>query len=198
MSGADSFPDLPNPAIKCVCGVILIASKFLPIIQKAIGQNMDLEQINRLIQADDRASRMDTKSKAYEHYAAGMTYYNNMMLSDAEKSYLEALKLERIPGAYSNLATIYDMQGNYERSKQMYLQALKINPEHLLALIKLGDIYFNENNLQEAETYYRKAIMINSYAPEAYAALGDIEMRRKNYSKAIAHYNTALRLGNDI
>jgi CHAT domain-containing protein len=114
-----------------------------------------------------------TESKTYADicFNRGRIYKFNRKNDEAEKWYLESLKLrERFLGnqhpdyawSLNNLAAIYLEKGQYQKSEKFYLQSKKIrethlgsnHPEYASSLNNLANLYVRTGRYEEAESLY--------------------------------------------
>lgn len=65
--------------------------------------------------------------------------------------------------------------GDYQGAENAWLEAGKVNPEHVLWLGDLADLYlYTLADYQKAEEYYQKAIEMNPYHCDYYYGLADL------------------------
>jgi len=93
---------------------------------------------------------------------------------------------------YFNLGVLYDEQGEYEKAEQLYLEALRINPNYVEAHYNLGVLY-HQGRPEEAEKHYLEALRINPNDVEAHYNLG-VLYHQGRPEEAEKHYLEALRI----
>jgi tetratricopeptide (TPR) repeat protein len=84
--------------------------------------------------------------------------------------------------------------GKNSDAETLFQDALKIFPEYVLALNKLGECYINEEKLKEAQAEFEKAVSINAKYPISLINLGMLMVKVNRYDTAIEHLDAALRL----
>ncbi len=87
-----------------------------------------------------------------------------------------------------NLGLVYQRAGKFERAKEEYNQALRLQPDHLMAFYHLGLLYQKENKMDEAQEMYRRVIDLFPRAALAYNNLGLIHQTKGEVSKAEESY----------
>ena len=94
-------------------------------------------------------------------------------------------------------AVVLHRKGNLDDAKSLYLEVLRINPDHFDALHLLGVIAARTRRHEEAERLFMRAISINSEFAEAHynraVALKDL----KRLDDALASYDRAIALKPD-
>lgn len=82
-------------------------------------------------------------------------------------------------------------EGKPEEAIPLFLDSLKVFPDYLLALSKLGEQYVITQKLPEARAAFEKALAVNSKYPLAHINLGMLLCQLKRYPEAIEHLETA-------
>lgn len=129
---------------------------------------------------------------------------------------LNETELKRIAHRYTTSVPAYDLflkaqsellvrsESNNDRAKELYLQAVSLDPAFArayggLALIYAGN-YRNqwggdhEHALDQALKYANSAKEIDPTLPEIYWVLGYVEVQQRRHSEALAHLDAALNL----
>ena len=88
--------------------------------------------------------------------------------------------------------------GKNSDAETLFQDALKIFPEYVLALNKLGECYINEEKLNEAQAEFEKAVSINAKYPISLINLGMLMVKVNRYDAAIEHLDAALRLNDSF
>ncbi len=139
-----------------------------------------------------------TKAKNYgydalkSHLALGQAFEacgNNI---EAAIEYSEAAKLApNDPECQCNLARVSQQTGVAEGG---YINALKIDPNYVPAMVGLANLYANNNDSVKAMTYFDKAQKTKpDYAP-TYFALGNYHLQKKRYLKSIESFTRYIQL----
>ncbi|MCD4664432.1 MAG: O-antigen ligase family protein [Bacteroidales bacterium] len=96
-------------------------------------------------------------------YATPLTWYRgeaNFMLNNANKALYDFRQAYKIHPNHlhvlNNLGTCYELNGNREPAKKLYLKALKISPYFEESLLNLCAIYYSENKIDSAYQMIRK------------------------------------------
>ena len=91
------------------------------------------------------------------------------------------------------LGLCYEEINDFAQAKKFYLDAIRTNPNQILAYLKLGDIYFKERRFKEAVQDYQKIIDLDPSIiqarkgiAESFAGLGKYEEAYMQYAKCIA------------
>jgi tetratricopeptide (TPR) repeat protein len=82
----------------------------------------------------------------------------------------------------------------YEEAAAQFQQAIKIFPEYLLALNKLGEQYLALKKVDDARASFERALAINPKFPVAQINLAMLLCRTNQYQEAIEHVEAATRL----
>jgi tetratricopeptide (TPR) repeat protein len=156
-----------------------------------------LPHLTRLIQ---------TRNFADVHYMIGVMYHRKGELSEAGKSFREALRLNpSYTEALLALANIYESEGDFERSREIAERAgavarsagdvVDATTRGKLANLQaaLGDAYRDVGELREAIEAYRKALDRCPNFPDIRNRLG-IALREAGLpDRAIAEFRRVLR-----
>jgi TolB-like protein/Tfp pilus assembly protein PilF len=137
-------------------------------------------------------------------------------LAEALSLRLNETELKRIAHRYTTSVAAYDLflkaqsellvrsASNNERARDLYLQAVSLDPAFArayggLALIYAGN-YRNqwggerEHELDQALKYANSAKQIDPTLPEIYWILGYVKTQQRRHSEALAHLDAALNL----
>lgn len=105
-----------------------------------------------------RASRL-APDLAIGHYLAGIAYYRQELMQDAQRMFARALQLD--PGnaeAFFYLANIEGLTGDYARALKHYAAAVKIKPELADAHYNMARLYAETGRIPEAARSYDRAM----------------------------------------
>ena len=104
----------------------------------------------------------------------------------AVRAYVEAIKLDASNiDAHINLGRLFQLDGDLKRAKHLYSKALRIDPDHQIAIYNMGTIYDELNETDNAVLYYQRAHVV----ARAHYNLGRIfemrgeELKSKQYYK---------------
>lgn len=97
---------------------------------------------------------------------------------------------------YYRWGKVAEALGRKEDAIGRYVQSLQFNPEHMGALLALGQLYFTRGSLQESLAIYQRAGQVagEKDLPTVVEKLGDIEERLSHFKEAIAHYEQLQKL----
>jgi len=96
------------------------------------------------------------------YYNLGVLYHYQGKLEEAEKQYLEALRINpNHAEAHNNLGALYHYQGKLEEAEKQYLEAIRINPNDAKAHNNLGVLYYNQRQLEKAVKHFREFVRIS-------------------------------------
>ena len=73
--------------------------------------------------------------------------------------------------AYRMLAQIYMEEGDFDKALDTNIEALRVDPGNLWALLLMGNIYTHQNDVETADTYYQKVL---AYHPGDIIALNNL------------------------
>jgi eukaryotic-like serine/threonine-protein kinase len=100
--------------------------------------------------------------------------------------------------AHVNLGGILcDVQHDYPAAAAQYNEALRLKPDHVLALFGLGNVLREQGQLDEAAAAYRECIRLKPDFAPAHHNLAYILVRQRNMDAAIAEGRESLRLQPD-
>ena len=120
----------------------------------------------------------------------GMAYDANLFLDQAAAAYGIAARLA--PNDYQWVycqAFLREEQGNEEDQQKFLRETIRLKPDHVPALIKLGDGAFKQDRLDEAQQYYERAAGVpgNHSTLQAVFGLGRVAARRREWKKTIEY-----------
>jgi tetratricopeptide (TPR) repeat protein len=96
------------------------------------------------------------------------------------------------------LLGVYESRVNESAQAQIHWnKALSINPEHLSALLELGQQLLNEKKASEALLYLNHAVAAEPSAWRAHALLAEADYMHGDLEPALEHAQRALDLGHD-
>lgn len=98
----------------------------------------------------------------------------------AKKSYEQGLKRMK--------------DGKNSDAESLFQDAIKLYPEYVSALNKLGECYIYAEKLKEAQAEFEKAVAINGKYPISLINLGMLMVKVNRYDLAIEYLDAALRL----
>lgn len=88
----------------------------------------------------------------------------------------------------NNLAHEYLKDGNYEKSKMMFLKSVELNPFYAPSHSNLGTIYLKENKLLLSEKHFKIALKYGPDHSDLHESLGVIYYKKKDFKKALNEF----------
>jgi len=102
------------------------------------------------------------------------------------------------PDYYVNSGLCHEARGNPEEAKTAYQSALRINPDHTLALHNLGNLTRKIDSNDSADQILNDVITANPGLPFPYAERGYQSLIKGEFNKAISDYSKAIELDPSI
>ena len=93
-----------------------------------------------------------------------------------------------------NLATQYHQKNNLNEAKKIYLQILKINPNHVNAHNNLGAAYKQLGEIEKAKSCFEKVIQLNPNDVDGHNNLGLLLFELKEIQKAKSFFEKTIQL----
>ncbi|MBS1807045.1 MAG: tetratricopeptide repeat protein [Acidobacteria bacterium] len=84
--------------------------------------------------------------------------------------------------------------GKNQEAATHFQEALKIYPEYLQALNKMGELQLSQQQVAEAESLFQQALKIAPKYPQTHINLGMLYVGNKRYPEAIEHLDAANNL----
>ena len=142
------------------------------------------------IHVDEKAFKSISKD-----FERAMALCNNNDFDKAEPILRQIV--DRCPfhaDAYRTLAQIKMSKGKFQEAYDQNIEALKVDPTNLWALILMGNICTHMGQIETADTYYNKVL---EYHPDNSLALNNIGanyIKRGEYDKAIELFDKVLKV----
>ena len=93
-----------------------------------------------------------------------------------------------------NLAIQYHQKNNLDEAKKIYLQILKINPNHVNAHNNLGAAYKQLGEIEKAKSCFEKVIQLNPNDVDGHNNLGLLLFELKEIQKAKSFFEKTIQL----
>ena len=140
----------------------------------------------------------DDPSSAEAIYGIGSVYLNQNKNADARETFERAVKLpanypDTLPDSWNNLGVIATREGHVDDSISCFLEALRLNPHHLLSLDNLGNAYRVQKRWDDARKVLERALEIAPQDAEANYSLGMVFAQTDDAGKAEDHLQRALQ-----
>jgi tetratricopeptide (TPR) repeat protein/peroxiredoxin len=139
----------------------------------------------------------DDPSSAEALYGIGSVYLNQNKNAAAHESFERCVKLpanypDTLPDAWNNLGVIATREGRVAESIPCFLEALRLNPVHLLSLDNLGNAYRSQKRWEDARAVLERALALAPQDAEANYSLGMVFAQGGENAKAYEHLQRAL------
>ncbi len=108
-----------------------------------------------------------------------------------EKGSLIALPADKTEQLFFQ-ALICEEEGNWEEAKERYEKILNRKPDHVNALVNMGNMRYRLGEVERAEDDYRKALRINPDHVEVNYNLANLFEEKGNLKDAVLFYQKAL------
>ena len=150
-------------------------------------------------EASFRIALRDDASSAEALYGIGSVYLDQGKAAEARDSFERALKLRAsYPGtmanSWNNLGLLAAREGRTDKAVDDFQEALKLSPDHMIALNNLGSAYRQLKRWDDARQTYERALEINSNDAEANYGLGMVFAQNDDTARAFDALQKALKL----
>ncbi len=149
-------------------------------------------------EASFRSALRDDQSSAEALYGLGSVYLNQEKPREARENFERAVKLrasypETLPNAWNNLGLLATREGRTSEAIPYFQEALKLNPDHLVALDNLGNAYRQQKQWGEARKVLERAVTVSPQDPEANYSLGMVFAQSNDNERAHDYLQRALK-----
>jgi tetratricopeptide (TPR) repeat protein len=139
----------------------------------------------------------DDPSSAEACYGLGSAYLNLQKTTLAWQNFENATKLrasypDTLANAWNNLGLLAARDGRSDEAIRYFLQALQLNPDHLIALNNLGNAYRMAKRWDEARNAFERALTVNASDSEANYGLGMVFAQADDTARASDYLHRAL------
>jgi tetratricopeptide (TPR) repeat protein/peroxiredoxin len=140
----------------------------------------------------------DDPSSAEALYGLGSVYLKQGKTAEARKSFEGAIKLhancpDTLPNAWNNLGLLATREGHTAEAIPYFQEALRLSPEHLIALDNLGNAYRQQKQWDEARQTLERAVRVSPEDPEANYSLGMVFAQLDASDRAYEYLLKALK-----
>jgi tetratricopeptide (TPR) repeat protein/peroxiredoxin len=141
----------------------------------------------------------DDPTSAEALYGIGSVYLDQQKTVEARESFERALKLrasypDTLANAWNNLGLLAGREGRASEAVRCFQEALKLSPDHLIALDNLGGVYRQQKRWDDARKTYERALEVNPDDAEANYGLGMVFAQNDDTARAFDSLQKALRL----
>jgi tetratricopeptide (TPR) repeat protein len=148
-------------------------------------------------EASFRLALRDDPSGAEAQYGLGSVYLKQEKTSAARDSFERAVKLtasypDTLPNAWNNLGLLDTREGRTGEAIGCFQEALRLSPDHLVALENLGNAYRQQKRWGEARRTLERALAVRPRDPEANYSLGMVFAQTDETGRAYEYLQRAL------
>ena len=141
----------------------------------------------------------DDPSSAEALYGLGSVYLQQQKTAEARESFAQVTKLQAsypdtLPNAWNNLGLLATREGRTADAIPYFQEALRLSPDHLIALDNLGNAYRQQKQWEEARKTLEHAVAVGPDDPEANYSLGMVYAQLDDSGRAYEYLQRALRL----
>jgi tetratricopeptide (TPR) repeat protein len=141
----------------------------------------------------------DDPQSAEALYGVGSVYLDQQKAVEARESFERTLKLrasypDTLANSWNNLGLLAAREGHTEEAIRDFQEALKLSPDHMIALVNLGSAYRQQKRWDDARKTYARAIEVNSDDAEANYGLGMVFAQSDDTARAFDSLQRALQL----
>ncbi len=141
----------------------------------------------------------DDPSSAEALYGIGSVYLDQQKTTEARQSFERALKLrasypDTLANSWNNLGLLDARAGRMDEAVGHFQKALKLSPDHLIALNNLGSAYRERKRWDDARKTYDRALEVNPNDAEANYGLGMVFAQNEETGRAFDSLQKALKL----
>jgi len=146
------------------------------------------------------ALRDDPSAEAL--YGLGSACLEQGKNAEARENFERALKLQAsypdtLPNAWNNLGLLATREGRTADAIPYFQEALRVNPEHVIALVNLGNAYRQQKQWDEARVPLQRALEVSPDDPEATYSLGMVFAQVNDTERAYEYLHRALKVRPD-
>jgi tetratricopeptide (TPR) repeat protein/peroxiredoxin len=140
----------------------------------------------------------DDPPSAEAHYGLGSVYLKQEKTGEARESFERAIKLrasypDTLPNAWNNLGLLATREGRTGEAIPYFQEALRLSPDHLIALNNLGNAYRQTKQWDKARNVLERAVAVGPQDPEANYSLGMVFAQIDDTEHAFEYLRGALR-----
>ena len=132
-------------------------------------------------------------------YGLGSVYLKKGNAVEARHSFERTTKLkptypDTLPNAWNNLGLLATQEGRTAEAIPYFQEALRLSPDHLIALDNLGNAYRQQRQWDEARKVLERAVAVGPKDPEANYSLGMVFAQLDDSDRAYEYLQRALKV----
>ena len=140
----------------------------------------------------------DDPASAEALYGIGSVYLNQQKNAEARKCFERALKLratypDTAANSWNNLGLLAGREGRTAEAVGYFQQAIRLSPDHLIAVNNLGSAYRQLKRWDEARETYELALRLRANDPEANYGLGMVYAAKDDTARTFELIQKALK-----
>jgi tetratricopeptide (TPR) repeat protein/peroxiredoxin len=141
----------------------------------------------------------DDPNSAEALYGIGSVYLDQQKTAEARASFERALKLrasypDTLANSWNNLGLLAARDGRRDAAIGYFQEALKLSPDHLIALNNLGGAFRQQKRWDDARKTYERALELRPDDAEANYGLGMVFAQNDDTARAFESLQKALQL----
>jgi tetratricopeptide (TPR) repeat protein/peroxiredoxin len=141
----------------------------------------------------------DDPTSAEALYGVGSVYLEQQKTAEARETFERALKLrasypDTLANSWNNLGLLAAREGRTGEAIGYFQEALKLSPDHLIALDNLGSAYRQQKRWDDARKTYDRALKVGPNDAEANYGLGMVFAQNDDPARAFDSLQRALKL----
>jgi len=145
-----------------------------------------------------QAALRDDPESAEALYGIGSVYLNQGKSAEAQGCFERALQLrasypDTLANSWNNLGLLAGRAGRLDDAVTDLQQALRLSPDHLIALDNLGGAYRQQKRWDDARTTYEHALQLSPDDAEANYGLGMVFAQNDDVKRAFTFLQRALK-----
>jgi tetratricopeptide (TPR) repeat protein len=145
-----------------------------------------------------RLALRDDPSSAEAFYGLGSSYLNQQKTAEARESFERATKLhatypDTLANAWNNLGLLATQEGHADEAIRCFQEAVRLSPNHLIALNNLGNAYRQQRTWDEARKAFERSLEVSPNDPEANYGLGMVYAQADDTTRAYEYLQEALK-----
>jgi tetratricopeptide (TPR) repeat protein/peroxiredoxin len=153
-------------------------------------------------EASFRQALRDGSSSAEALYGLGSVYLKQEKNHAARENFERATRLpasypDTLANSWNNLGLLATREGRTAEAIPYFQEALKLNPDHLIALENLGNAYRQQKKWDDARILLERAVAVGPGDPEANYSLGMVFAQLDDSERAYEYLQRALKFRPD-
>jgi tetratricopeptide (TPR) repeat protein len=150
-------------------------------------------------EASFRLALRDDPTSAEALYGLGSVYLKQQKTGEARESFARAIKLranypDTLPNAWNNLGLLATREGRTAEAIPYFQEALRLSPDHSIALDNLGNAYRQQKKWEEARKVLEHAVAVGPQDAEANYSLGMVFAQTDDTEHAFEYLRRALKI----